>query len=234
MTRLAMSTSDESSRGLRLEVFGTLSHNLGPTQKSQRPPTERLTFLACSQRSALQSNKLFLMMKFMHTRRRRRSSIALSTLVFCMGAVIGRFIGCVRGAIEKTHQRSLRAVPNESTLVTAVIKLKENVDAASFEIPEGAEVLYRFKYINAVSVRMPGTLATKLSVDSNIAYISQDKYMYPMTETVPWGIPAIQANDPSVPLPEASQPCFKVCIVDGGFSLGHVDLVCTKPLSVAA
>jgi hypothetical protein len=151
-----------------------------------------------------------------------------------MGTVIERFIGCVHGAIEKTHQRNLRAVPNEATPVTAVIRLKENVDAASFEVPEGTEVLYRFKYINAVSVRMPGTLATKLSVDSNIAYISQDKYMYPMTETVPWGIPAIQADDPSVPLPDASQPCFKVCIVDSGFPLGHVDLVCTKPLSAVA
>jgi hypothetical protein len=153
----------------------------------------------------------FLKMKFVSVPWNRLSSVVVSALSFFAGA-------CVQGL-----------GPSDATPVTAVIRLEENVDAASFEAPPGADVLYRFKYINAVSVRMPGTFAAKMSVDSNITYISQDNYKYPMAETVPWGIPAIQANDAGVPLPDASQPCFKVCVADSGFSLGHVDLVCTKP-----
>jgi hypothetical protein len=163
------------------------------------------------------------MMNSMSFEPSRLSSLFVSALLVLMGS-------CVEGTLQK----HLRAVPNEDAPVTAVIGLSKNVDGANFALPAGAELLYRFKYINAVSVKMPGTFATRMAQDDNITYISQDKYMYPLSETVPWGVTAIQATDPTVPLPDTSLPCFKVCIVDSGFSLGHVDLVCTKLFSATA
>jgi hypothetical protein len=156
--------------------------------------------------------------------RSRLSGLFMSTLLVLMGPF-------VKGTTSSTHKKYLSAVPNDASPVTAVIGLNKNVDGAKIALPAGAELLYRFKYINAVSMKMPGSFAARMAQDDNITYISQDKYMYPSSETVPWGVTAIQATDPSVPPPDTSLPCFKVCIVDSGFSLGHVDLVCTKLFS---
>jgi hypothetical protein len=159
--------------------------------------------------------------------RSRLFGLFVSTLMVLMGPF-------VEGTTNSIHKKHLRAVPNEDAPVTTVIGLSKNVDGAKFALPAGAELLYRFKYINAVSVKMPGTFAARMAQDDNITYISQDKYMYPSSETVPWGVTAIQATDPTVPLPDTSLPCFKVCIVDSGFSLGRVDLVCAKLFSATA
>jgi hypothetical protein len=110
--------------------------------------------------------------------------------------------------------------------VLATIGFEEVANPTEMVFPQGTQVIYRYKYINAVVVRMQKELMDTLAQDSNVAYVSEDTKAYPMAEAVPWGIGEIQADDPSVPFPDPAKPCFKVCIVDSGFSLGHEDLVC--------
>jgi hypothetical protein len=112
--------------------------------------------------------------------------------------------------------------------VTATIGFTSSVGDATIQaLPQGIEVLYRYKYINAVVVVMDKALVSTLVQDSDVEYVQEDSMVHSMAETVPWGIPAIQANDVTVPPPDSSQACFKICIADTGFSVGHEDLVCT-------
>jgi hypothetical protein len=112
--------------------------------------------------------------------------------------------------------------------VTATIGFASSASDATIQaLPQGVEVLYRYKYINAVVVEMDKALVSVLVQDSDVEYVQEDSMVYPMVETVTWGIPAIQANDATVPPPDPTKPCFTICVVDSGFSVGHEDLVCT-------
>jgi hypothetical protein len=127
---------------------------------------------------------------------------------------------------DRTKQRK-NLVDTAGETITATIGFKSSVGPSSLEaLPQGVVILYRYIYIDAIVVEMDTTLVSTLIQDDNIAYVEQDSLMYPMAETIPWGIPAIQANDVTVPAPDPSAPCFTICVVDSGFSVGHEDLVC--------
>jgi hypothetical protein len=127
---------------------------------------------------------------------------------------------------DRTKQRK-NLVDAAGGKITATIGFKSSVGPSSLEaLPQGVVILYRYIYIDAIIVEMDTTLASTLVQDDNIAYIEQDSLMHPMAETIPWGIPAIQADDVTVPAPDPSAPCFTICVVDQGFSVGHEDLVC--------
>jgi hypothetical protein len=94
-------------------------------------------------------------------------------------------------------------------------------------VPPGAEVVYQYEYIDAVVVQMDKELIPVVEENSNVAYVNEQAAVVQlMSETVPPGIPLIQANDPIVPPPDPSKPCFKICVVDSGFDITHEDLVC--------
>jgi hypothetical protein len=127
--------------------------------------------------------------------------------------------------------------------ITATIGFKSGVGPSVLEaLPQGVTVLYRYIYIDAIVVEMDMTLVSTLSEDDNIAYVEQDSMVYPanaqqdqaypMAETLPWGVLAIDAATSTIPAPDPSKPCFTICVIDGGFSVGHEDLVrlctCTR------
>jgi hypothetical protein len=96
--------------------------------------------------------------------------------------------------------------------------------------PMRLPVLHTFKRINAELVRISRKDMQLLANDPNVAYVEEDRRVFAFSETVPWGIPAIQANGTNVPPPdnqdfEPDEACFNICIVDSGFHLGHTDLV---------
>jgi hypothetical protein len=148
----------------------------------------------------------------------------------------------VAGAVNEDHQENEGPLPvarqvqakqrkdlvdTAAGKVTVIIGFTSSVSDATVQaLPQGVEVLYRYKYIDAVVAEMDKSLVSGLGEDSNIAYVEGDTKRYLMAETVPWGIPAIQADNISVPPPDPNAPCFKICVVDDGFSLGHEDLVC--------
>jgi hypothetical protein len=131
-----------------------------------------------------------------------------------------------------THLSDLPSVgptskPTVGQKIMATIGFKSSVSPSTVEaLPQGVVILYRYIYIDAIVVEMDTTLVNVLIQDDNIAYIEQDSLVYPMAESTPWGIRTIQANDVTVPAPDPSSPCFTICVVDSGFSVGHEDLVC--------
>jgi hypothetical protein len=145
----------------------------------------------------------------------------------------------VAGAVNEDHRENEGPLPvahqvhrkdledTAAGKATVVIGFTSSISDATIQaLPQGVEVLYRYKYIDAVVAEMDKSLVSGLGEDSNIAYVEGDIERYLMAETVPWGIPAIQADNISVPPPDPNAPCFKICVVDDGFSLGHEDLVC--------
>jgi hypothetical protein len=100
-------------------------------------------------------------------------------------------------------------------------------DIPSVVLPPGAEVVYQYEYIDAVVVQMDKELLPVVEENSGVAYVAEQAAVVKLrAETVPPGIPLIQANDPIVPPPDRTKPCFNICVVDSGFDITHEDLVC--------
>jgi hypothetical protein len=96
--------------------------------------------------------------------------------------------------------------------------------------PPGLLILNKFSRIDAEIVRIARKDIPMLLNDDAVAFVEEDGEMHLLAETIPWGIPTIQADDPSIPPPDianyrSGESCFKICIIDAGMELGHIDLV---------
>jgi len=90
----------------------------------------------------------------------------------------------------------------------------------------GASVLRELPNQGAVAAHIPARALKGLMRNPSIEYIEVDALRYPMSQTVPWGIPTIQADrftDPNSGL-SADTTNTMVCIIDSGYSNGHEDL----------
>jgi serine protease len=83
----------------------------------------------------------------------------------------------------------------------------------------GGSVLLEVPAANAVAARIPARALQGLRNNPNIALIEQDSPRFPMAQTVPYGIPMVQADQ----LQEGSPGSIKVCVIDSGFDAGHED-----------
>lgn len=102
-------------------------------------------------------------------------------------------------------------------------------------------VIYESKLFNVVTLEMDSSNMKALKNDTNVKRIKIDSHVCALPsvqpdeqqdakknntrrdlqESVPWGIRAIQANR-VIPGPDAAS--IKVCIVDMGYDINHVDL----------
>ncbi|MGA9573545.1 MAG: S8 family serine peptidase, partial [Lysobacterales bacterium] len=89
----------------------------------------------------------------------------------------------------------------------------------------GANMLRELPNQGAVAAHIPARALKGLQHNPNIEYIEQDSVRYPMSETVPWGIPKIQADL----LDDSNAGNIMVCIIDSGYSNGHEDLPVLHP-----
>jgi len=74
--------------------------------------------------------------------------------------------------------------------------------------------------INAMAITIPEAALNGLRNNPNIVNIEPDSRVYPMAETVPFGIPMTQSDLVS----DANAGAFNVCIIDSGYHIGHFDL----------
>ena len=72
----------------------------------------------------------------------------------------------------------------------------------------------------AMAVYLPAKAAQSLAKNPNVEYVELDAKRYPMAETVPFGIPMVQADQ----LVDSSAGNQTVCIIDSGYDIGHEDL----------
>jgi len=92
-----------------------------------------------------------------------------------------------------------------------------------------------YKRTAAVAVSVPADELDAIDNDEDVLYVEEDLRVFPHSETVPWGIQAIQASQPysakTIPLPQSNNKdvgCrIKVCVVDSGLFVDHPDIVRT-------
>lgn len=82
----------------------------------------------------------------------------------------------------------------------------------------GARVELNLAGREAAAAHIPARALKGLRNNPHIEYIEKDVLRYPMAQTTPWGIPAVQAGLVS----EAANRT--VCIIDSGYELEHEDL----------
>ena len=74
--------------------------------------------------------------------------------------------------------------------------------------------------INAMAITIPEAALNGLRNNPNIVNIEPDSRVYPMAETVPYGITMTQADLVS----DADAGGLNVCVIDSGYHIGHFDL----------
>ncbi|MCI0444946.1 S8 family serine peptidase [bacterium] len=84
----------------------------------------------------------------------------------------------------------------------------------------GGNIVHRFPEYNVVSVSLSEAALNRLKSDPHVKKIEPDPERYLMSETIPYGIPMMQANLVSDELSGDR----KVCIIDSGFQKQHEDL----------
>jgi serine protease len=84
----------------------------------------------------------------------------------------------------------------------------------------GGEIHYRFDHLSAYAVTLPAHALPGLNRNPNVLLIEDDPKRFPMAQTVPYGIPMVQADL----VTDANAGNRRVCIIDSGYDLGHEDL----------
>ncbi|NKI36548.1 S8 family serine peptidase [Wenzhouxiangella sp. XN79A] len=75
--------------------------------------------------------------------------------------------------------------------------------------------------INAVAIEIPEAALNGLRNNPNVAFIEEDVRRYPMAESVPFGIPMVQAGAGGL---QPGNGKRTVCIIDSGYHIDHEDL----------
>jgi subtilisin family serine protease len=86
---------------------------------------------------------------------------------------------------------------------------------------QGGEVLLELGPQRAVAARLSPQAVEALSRHPDILLIEPDVLRYPLAQTVPYGIPLVQADQVWASATGANR---KVCVIDSGLWVGHEDL----------
>ncbi len=88
----------------------------------------------------------------------------------------------------------------------------------------GGRVVHRFPEYKVVSASLSEVALQRLKGDLHVRRIEPDPERYLMSETIPYGVPMVQADLVN----EQSAGNLKVCIIDSGFQSAHEDLQDTR------
>ena len=84
----------------------------------------------------------------------------------------------------------------------------------------GGTPVHEFPQYGVVAAWLPDAALKGLANNPNVRQIAKDQKRYLLSETVPYGIPMVQADQVADP----SSPACKVCIIDSGYYVNHEDL----------
>ena len=85
----------------------------------------------------------------------------------------------------------------------------------------GARVHHRFDDLHAFAASVPSQALQGLRNNPNVVLIEADAPRYPLGQTVPYGVPMVQA--PQTVATGADGSGIKVCIIDSGIKANHED-----------
>ena len=103
-----------------------------------------------------------------------------------------------------------------------LVQLKPGAGAAVLAQSKGmgGELALALPEQHALALWLPAAAATALAHNPNVLWVEPDAKRYASAETLPYGIPMVQAPQ----LSDAAAGEGLVCIIDSGYSGGHPDL----------
>jgi serine protease len=101
-----------------------------------------------------------------------------------------------------------------------LVQFKNFRGAAASVRAAGGTPLVELGPQSAIAAYLPAQALAGLRRNPNVALIEADPRRYPMAQTVPYGIPMVQANQVS----DDSAGNTTVCIIDSGYHRNHEDL----------
>jgi subtilisin len=134
-------------------------------------------------------------------------------------------------------ERSLYRTLQDEETVRVVIGFQDEQSHTEFEArwntdrSSSALQQVRYKRTIAVAMNIPMTQWADIENDPSVAYVEEDTKSYLFSERVPYGIVAVQGTDPAIPLPDPSNECFKICVIDTGLLVSHDDIPYTLGMS---
>lgn len=85
----------------------------------------------------------------------------------------------------------------------------------------GGTTVYEFPEYNVIAAQLPEAAVQALRSNPRVRSVTDDVPRYPFSQTVPYGISMVQADQLSSGFGIAQ---VKVCVIDSGFNQGHEDL----------
>jgi hypothetical protein len=114
---------------------------------------------------------------------------------------------------------------HEDDSINVLVGYKNRAAMPKFDGRRALSNVRQFERTNAVAMQISVGDLDSLQNDPDVAYVEDDSIVHLFAEKVPWGIPAIQADTTIIPRPNATNDCFKICIVDSGLLVRHPDIV---------
>jgi hypothetical protein len=131
----------------------------------------------------------------------------------------------VDGRLQSQSDGRGLQVDDNDDVVDVIVGYKNRAAMPNFEGRMPSSNVRQFDRTNAVAMQIPISELNSLQDDPDVAYVEEDSIMHLFAETIPWGIPAIQAHTTLIPRPNTTDDCFKICIVDSGLLVRHPDIV---------
>ena len=112
------------------------------------------------------------------------------------------------------------ATPAPAVPERVIVKVHNYAKARSAVVAAGGSVALELRNHGAFAAYIPAAAVNALTANVHIDYIEADAKRYPMSQTTPYGIGMVQADQIS----DLGAGNRTVCIIDSGYALGHEDL----------
>lgn len=87
----------------------------------------------------------------------------------------------------------------------------------------GGQPVHEFPAQRTIAAWLPEAARIAMANRPEVLRIERDAERYPLSQTTPYGISMVQANDPAIAFTGVTTDAL-VCIIDSGYNLGHPDL----------
>lgn len=104
-----------------------------------------------------------------------------------------------------------------------IVKFRDMARGPSAISAAGGRIALQLGPQSAIAAYLPEQALRALQNNPNVEYVEVDARRYPSAETLPYGIPMVQANDAVFTGNAAAGSNVMVCVIDSGLDVAHED-----------